>query len=791
MLSASLRKSVTDLTRRRARSVFSVLTLAIAVASISFFAIPTLIDRAMQDEVRAGRLADVTLSLRPVELAEEQLAALAALPNVAAVEPRASVDVRVLVGERRAPARVIGVRDFERQGVDLVRVDSGAFPGAGELLADVQNANVGIYDGSAGDTLTVLAREGERADLVVSGRGRSLPGGEYVQDESVIVLYAPAATVAALSGRPGFDTLALLLDDPSEGAARETVEAARSYLATVPGFTGFSNLPAVRAPGDWPGKADTEAFAQLLGVITVLALLSAVVLISNTMSTLVAEQTREIGVMRALGARRRQVGLVYVRTTLLLGGLGALVGVGLGILLSNLLAGYFGSLYWAVDVGFGVDPRVLVASVLVGVLAPPLAALPAIRRGLRVDLRDALEASGSALGGQDASDRLLRRAAFLPRVLQIGLRNLGRRKRRSLATAAIVALAVGNLLAVLAVAEAARQSTRMAWGDHLEDVQVSTGGRALFDERAESIIRTTPGVAEAEPVLKNTVELAGREAFVWGVEREPLFRYRLAAGRWFTAEEEQARERVAVIERNIAQNVGVGIGDRVTLTTAGGDVDFRVIGVAKNQQENGTALYIPLTTARALLGQPTGASAYWVRAEARDPATVDPVTNRLEDRLAAAGYTVATEVRYVAERDEIAANDSLTTTIALLGLVIVAMSMVGLANAITTNVLERTREIGILRSIGARARDIRRIFTTEGLALAVAGWLLGIPLGYVLTRLIVWLIWEVVGVRVPVVFPPVNILVALVGAVVLALLVLYLPVRRAVRFRPGDALRYA
>jgi putative ABC transport system permease protein len=140
MFSASLRKSVTDLTRRRARTVFSVLTLAIAVASISFFAIPTLIDRAMQDEVRAGRLADVTMGMRPTKLTDQQLAALAALPNVAAVEPRSSVDVRVLVGERRAPARLIGVRDFARQSVDVARVESGTFPGPRELLADVQNA---------------------------------------------------------------------------------------------------------------------------------------------------------------------------------------------------------------------------------------------------------------------------------------------------------------------------------------------------------------------------------------------------------------------------------------------------------------------------------------------------------------------------------------------------------------------------------------------------------------------------------------------------------------------------
>jgi ABC-type lipoprotein release transport system permease subunit len=233
------------------------------------------------------------------------------------------------------------------------------------------------------------------------------------------------------------------------------------------------------------------------------------------------------------------------------------------------------------------------------------------------------------------------------------------------------------------------------------------------------------------------------------------------------------------------------VGERVALETAAGDVDLRIVGIAKNQQENGTALYVPLATVRSVLGRPTRADSYWIRADSQEQAFVDGTTARVEDRLAALGYEVANEIRYVAERDEIAANSTLTTSIAVLGFVIVAMSMVGLANAITTNVLERTREIGILRSIGARARDVRRIFTTEGVALALVGWLIGIPLGYLLTRLLVRLVWEVVEVRLPVVFPPWNIVVALAGTVALALLVLYLPVRRAVRFRPGEALRHA
>jgi ABC-type lipoprotein release transport system permease subunit len=117
--------------------------------------------------------------------------------------------------------------------------------------------------------------------------------------------------------------------------------------------------------------------------------------------------------------------------------------------------------------------------------------------------------------------------------------------------------------------------------------------------------------------------------------------------------------------------------------------------------------------------------------------------------------------------------------------------MVGLANAITMSIIERTREVGVLRCLGARARDVRRIFATEGVVLALVGWLLGIPLGYALTRLLIWLIWEIADVRLAFAFPFWNIWIALAGTLALALLVLLLPLRRAVRFRPGDALRYA
>jgi ABC-type antimicrobial peptide transport system permease subunit len=266
----------------------------------------------------------------------------------------------------------------------------------------------------------------------------------------------------------------------------------------------------------------------------------------------------------------------------------------------------------------------------------------------------------------------------------------------------------------------------------------------------------------------------------------------MSAGRWDTPAEENTRARVAVVERDIARTTGTRLGDQVAVQTASGRIDLRVIGISANQQESGTALFVPLTTMHALLpGIAADADDYWVRTTSSDHTLIDRTTTRIEDALTTHGYDVSSEVKYVELANEIAKSRALTTTIAVLGFLVVAISMAGLANTLTTSVLERTREIGILRSIGARARDIRRIFATETLTLALTGWLIAIPLGYLLDRVLVWLVRKVANVVIPLTFPLWHLVPALAGTILLALLITLPPIRRAARHRPGDALRYA
>lgn len=785
--SASTRKSITDLTRRRARAAFTVLTLAIAVASVGVFAVPSLLQDAMDREIAATRLADLTVTMEPTVLDAAALRAVARVPNVEAVQPKSIFSTRILVGQRRQKALVIGVPDFARQPVDRVAVASGTAPGRGTVLTEVQNARGSKFEG---DAVRVLAGDSRLHTLDVRGEGRYLGGGSLVASDGFAVFYATPDTVADLRGEPGTTMLALRLRDPSRASAERTAAAVRDELRSVPGFTGFADYPEVREDGDYPGKDLFADVATLMTLITVLALLSALMLLANTMTTLIGEQTGEIAAMKAIGATRRQVARIYRRTALLLGVLGALVGSVLGVVLANLVTGFFATEFYGVDAGFHVTTGIVAASLLVALVGPPLAAIPAIRRASRLPLREALSASGSALGGQGRLDRALRHVVLLPRSAQIGLRGVGRRKRRTLATTAQVALAVGTLLSLLSLGTSVGNMTHAFFDDARWDLWATTYASRPLDVTDQRAIAATPGVAEMQPLLTNAAQVGGDPAFVWGLPDDPMYRPKLSSGRWYTAAERRDRRPVAVIGRALAQRDGVGLGEVVRIATSSGPVRLRVVGLTTNEVFQGGVAFVPLATLQDVLDTPGRVNAAWIRATSDDHAVIDRLTTRVEDLLGARGNQVTTDVAYVSERDAAAGNASLTTSITVLGLLIVAISLIGLVNAITMGVIERTREIGMLRCVGARARDVRRIFATEGLVVAGLGWAVGVPLGLLMAHGLTSATASIASVDLEVAFPVSHLLVTLVGTVVLALLVLLAPLRRAVRLRPGDALRY-
>jgi len=222
--SALTHKSWTDLTRRRARSVFAVSTLAIAVASVGIFAISPLMDRAMNREVRSSKLYDVQLSMSPVKVSPADVRAIGALPNVRAIVARPWFMTRAYAGTQRVRALVIGAPELNQQRVDRVTVTSGGLPGRGTVLTDIQNARQGVWSGKAGDTLRIISSSGATQMVRVTGEARSMIASDAAAG-GILVVYASPATVAHLTGGSEVGMMELRLNDRSPGAASQTVAA--------------------------------------------------------------------------------------------------------------------------------------------------------------------------------------------------------------------------------------------------------------------------------------------------------------------------------------------------------------------------------------------------------------------------------------------------------------------------------------------------------------------------------------------------------------------------------------
>ena len=264
----------------------------------------------------------------------------------------------------------------------------------------------------------------------------------------------------------------------------------------------------------------------------------------------------------------------------------------------------------------------LAISLAVGLIGPALAAMPAIRRASRLSLAEALSATGSAVGGRGALDRGLRHIRFLPRSAQIGLRGAARRKRRTLATAVQVGLAVGILLGALSLGKAVANMNTDFFDIVHYDVWAQTYASKPFDATAQKTISSIPGVREAQPLLTNNARLAGTTAQLFGLSERPMYTPDLVAGNWYSDAQARSNARVAVIGQALADKAHVGVGESIRLKTAAGPVSLRIVGINSNAAGPGMVI-LPLGTLQSALRSPGEINNYWISTTTRDHAAID------------------------------------------------------------------------------------------------------------------------------------------------------------------------
>ena len=789
-MSALGRKAWGDLVRHRARTLLTMLTLSLAVASLATLAVPGLMDRAMHREVTANRLYDVAVGTRDLVLSPPQLEALGHLPDVAAVAADVGYPTQVTADGRRQAAMIWGV-DLAAQPVDALHLVAGRLPRPGEVLADAANGSAADLATGVGERVKVRDSDGAQTALRVSGTASGLATSPSAAVSSTPVFYASEATVRSLAGLRGVNYLAFRLIRNTPGAEASVIAAVHAYLEKLTGRQPFIGLPATLSEGNWPGQSFFNEVIALFYVITLLAVCCALFLIASTMNTLVAEQAGEIAILKALGGRRRQIARVVLRTAGLLGGMGALLGTALGIGIAYVLTSYFAIAMFDVRAGFAVSVPVVAASLVLGPVLAVAASVPGLRRALRRPVAETLADRGVAGYGSGWLERLMARGRLLSGPARMGVRNALRQKRRSAATVAQVALATGLALALFAAGRSIAVGVGQTYDAFHYAIEVDGGsGAPLLGSRARAIAAATPGITRVEPVVENAVQYRGASYEAFGLGADPLYQYRLSVGRWLTAADAAAAVPGVVLGPAVARAAHASVGQAITLDTAAGPTVVRVAGIDTGQQNNGGVVYFPLAALQRITGMGSASNALWLTTASGSHAAIDRATTAVADRLADAGYPVSTQETYVNEADNGATDDTVLTVIEVLGLLVVAIALMGLVSALTMGVIERTREIGILRCLGARAGHIRRVFSAEGVVLAAVGWAFGVPVGWLIYEGLLAFVKHDFGIEAPVVYPAIAPPVALVAVIAITLLVIRPPLRRAARIQAGGALRY-
>lgn len=311
-----------------------------------------------------------------------------------------------------------------------------------------------------------------------------------------------------------------------------------------------------------------------------------------------------------------------------------------------------------------------------------------------------------------------------------------------------------------------------------------------------ALVEGIAGVRSAEPVNRTVAQVNDRTVPFYGYAQDTQaldFDKTLlenGQGRWWTPEEAEAAEPVVVIGDALSRFENTELGDTIELMTATGLHKVRVIGIDTAFTENGQFVYAPLETVQAVLQKGDAVNGFFIQTDSSDHRKIDATSRRVADGLEALGYRADVVVNYVAAEQNVAQNEALAGMFLMVTFIVVLIVLIGLMSTLVMNILDRTTEIGMLRCIGAQSKDVRRVFSSEGLFLAFLGWIVGLPLGYVVYQILVAAMASGMKLTLPdryaLIYVGWSLAVALIGT----LIVTFFPLRRATNMKPGDAIRY-
>lgn len=827
-----------SLRRRKGRYALTALGTALGVAVLFGVLAESAATSSALDRLVRGAVGRADVLVSPAGSFDATLPAdlpdrLAALPDVeravGSIGFRSSVERRDVAGEDSAILFVEGV-DLDAAGaLQDFELDEGVLfaPAAAEVV--VARSFADRLDLAVGDEVPIATPAGSRPVrvtglLAASGAGLANGGA---------VAYTSIDAARVLGGRPeGFSSVAVALTDGTDRAL---------WIAGYQAELG-SGVSAIDADEVASGfRAFVTGVNGALTLVSAIALFVGAFLIFLTFSLAVAERTRTYATLRALGALPHQVRRVVVAEAAVLGLGSSLVGLVLGALIAVGIVAIVESLLGLDLPGIGLPIPQALVSVVLGVLVSIAAAWVPGRRAAALEPVAAMRgatgdddrparpwlglglvavagvvtfggvgpAGGSPLVNLVATLTVLLGAVLLvPALLGPLARLLGvvtRRLARGVGPIAVLhlvkersrsAYTLGLVMVVLALVLSVGASNQ-AMGETLDrvverqaggGVQVSAPG--AFDPAVGEELAALPGVRATTAIRFGVTDLLEGDV---GLRRffaviDPGTYFDVASFAWLDGDDDTARRALAaggalLLPASTADAIGVERGDGVSLRTTEGLRELVLAGTYAYLGQGFEAVVGVADGASLGAGRPNG---YLLGlADGTDPEAVRlDVVRRLEGRYSPLVET--TESIRSQSRAQLAGFFGLAY--AILGVAAV-IGMLGLANTLVVSVITRTRELGVLRSVGTLRRQVRGMVLVEAATLALVAFVLAVPLAAVLTAGLIDGQRAALGFTIDFLYPWGLLLPLGTTVLLLAAAASLIPARRAGRLEVVAALR--
>jgi putative ABC transport system permease protein len=779
------RKVARDLRRRWGRTTVVVAAMGLAVLAVTAVSTSYAVAQSQQ---RTGYLAtdppSATISARGVTpAAAEQVRAV---PGVAAADTSRTLTARIRQpGARQWEPLRLTVRDsYAGNRIARLTPRDGAWPPVdGQIVLEQSGLRL-LDDIGSGEHVEVELPGLPVRTVPIAGTA-SDPGLPPSWVEGMVYGYVTPQTVAGFGFAATPAEVRILVDgDRTDAAHIRSVADAVAQRLTAAGVS--VTTVDVPEPGAHPHQEIMNGMLRLELLFGALALLLSVLLIVTVVSGLLAGQVREIGTMKAVGATWQQIAGGYLAGTTVLAVAACLIGWPLGRLAGLGFVGFIAEFMNFEVTDDSMPWWLIIAQLTAGIVVPLLVAAVLLIRACRVAPVAAMRDHG-VTAPRIAGGGRLARGTRLPRLPLLGVRNAVRRRGRLVLASAALAVGGAMFMAAFNVSDGLAETfVEQTIAAEPYDLTVMLD-RPYPVDRLERAVTAVPGIARAEIWTSAPATFpAGRTGQISGVpSASPDLRLKLTAGRWL----QPGEQRAMVLSADYAQeNPGATVGSTLTTRTGDQETGWTIVGVAV--QVGSPSAWVDRDELAAASGTAGTADTIRLISQAVDPA---PLRQDLEKALTGGGMAVAGVRTQDDIRKVLVAHQIIFVVfLNLVTVISVVVGGLGLATILTVSITERTREIGVLRSLGATDRAVRGLILAEAVTIGVVSWLVAAVVLAVPATLAFGSIFGDLLLNTPLAvtvngFAVVGWLLLVCGICVVAAL---LPARRAARMTVRQALAY-